>query len=204
MTTALELTAGENIRGGHGLTTSPALEAEISTFQSQAPIVYLANIFANANNSGNVSPSVLATLSSLGVGVTNGSNWLIDFYPSNVSPTCSANVVYYGVSSVPVYDTGMPPVQTGTITTPIDGTASLSQTFNVQAQLPFAGGPANGLQRFANVFQTARGYVSSAFDITASSYLLRGKTYAQSGVGFTGVVDSVTNGIGTIRYRSKF
>lgn len=197
MTTALELTAGENIRNGHGLSTSPALSAEVTIFQSQEPIVYLANIFSNANNSGNVSASTLAALATLGSGVTNGSNWLIDFYPSNVTPTCSANVVYYGISTTAVYDDSIPPVQTGTISTPVAGTQSLSRTFNVQAQLPFAGGPANGVQRFANVFQTARSYVSSAFDTTASSYLLRGKTYAQSGVGFTGVVDSVTNGIGT-------
>lgn len=197
MSTALELTAGEHIRNGHGLSTSPVLSAEISTFQSKAPIVYLANIFANANSSGNVSFSVLGALSNLGSSVTNGSNWLIDFYPGNVTPTCSANVTYYGVSTTPIYDSSEPPVQTGTVSTPVAGTQSLSRTFNVQAQLPFAGGPANGIQRFANVYQTASSYVSAAFDITSSSYLLRGKTYAQTGVGFTGVLDSITNGIGT-------
>jgi hypothetical protein len=62
-----------------------------------------------------------------------------------------------------------------------------------QAQLPFA----SGYTGFANVYQRSQGYAQQVFDTVSSISMLRNTTYAQTGVGFTGPTDLITNGIGT-------
>jgi hypothetical protein len=68
---------------------------------------------------------------------------------------------------------------------------SFSSSINSQASLPFS----YGMSGFANVFNTAQGFVQQGFETVGSIYMLQGKTYAQSGIGYTGPGDLATNGI---------
>ena len=191
MASAIQLTAQNTIINGQGLAANSTIISEISAFRSHTPVTLIANIFTNASSS-NSSATVLASLANLGVGVTQG-QWLIDFYPSNITPVSSGGVTYYGIYVNPVYGTGIHANDiVGYSNVAITNTASMSATILTQANLPFI----NGVQSFANVYQSASGYSASVFDTVASVYLLRGKTYAQSGIGYTGPRDLATGGIG--------
>lgn len=161
MTTALQLTAQATIINGHGLAESANLISQISTFQSNPIVATMSNTYVVATNS-NANVTLLGALANLGVGVTQN-QWVIDAWPSNVSPTGSGSINPY----------------------------SFSSTINSQAALPFA----YGLSGFANVFNTAQGFMQQGFETVSSIYMLQGKTYAQSGIGYTGPVDLATNGI---------
>lgn len=161
MTTALALNAQSTIINGHGLQESANLVTQINTFRAHPIIPLIANTYALAITS-NSNVALLSSLSSLGSGVTAG-QWIIDAYPSNITPTCSGTVSPY----------------------------SFSATINTQAALPFA----YGMSGFANVYQTAYGYMQQGFETVASIYMLNGKTYAQSGLGYTGPKSLATNGI---------
>lgn len=191
MASAIQLTAQNTIINGQGLATNATIISEITAFRNHTPITLIANIFTNASSS-NSSSAVLASLSNIGVGVTQG-QWLIDFYPSNITPVSSGSVTYYGIYVNPVYGTGIHANDiVGYSNVAITNTGSMSSTILTQAQLPFV----NGMAEFANVYQTASGYSSSVFDTVASVYLLKGKTYAQSGIGYTGPLSLSTGGIG--------
>ena len=169
MASALQLTAQATISSGQGLATSANLLAQITSFRGRAPITTLANAFATATTANaNIVANITAALSSVGSGVTQA-HWLLDLYPSNVSPTSSGAVGYYG-NNVP----------------------RVSSTLQTQAQLPFA----SGMGGFANVYSTTSGYASSIFDTVSSVYLLKNKTYSQSGLGYTGRPDLISNGVG--------
>ena len=171
MTSAIQLTAASSVLNGQGLSTSANLLYQINTFQSQTPITIIANIFSTVNGANaNVSGNLTNSISNIGIGVTNGT-WLIDFYPSNVNPTCSVGISYYGNLTPP---------------------ASFSNTLRSQANAAFA----YGMSGFANVYGTVYGYVSSVFDIISSANILQNKTYAQSGIGFNGPQDLSTIGVG--------
>lgn len=196
MASAIQLTAQNTIINGQGLAANSTIISEISAFRSHTPVTLIANIFTNASSS-NSSATVLASLANLGVGVTQG-QWLIDFYPSNITPVSSGGVTYYGTYVNPIL--GNPHLVDGNTVydivgysnIPIVSTASMTSTILTQTNLPFI----NGVQSFANVYQTASGYAGSVFDTVASVYLLKGKTYAQSGIGYTGPRDLATGGIG--------
>lgn len=169
MASALQLTAQATINSGQGLAASANLLSQISTFVSHDPIVMLANAFTTATTANALIVSnVTLALESVGSGVTQA-HWLLDLYPGNVSPTSSGSVSYYG-NNVP----------------------RVSGTLQTQAQLPFA----FGMSGFANVYSTTSGYANSIFDTVSSVYLLKNKTYAQSGLGYTGRPDLISNGIG--------
>lgn len=169
MATASSLNAASSIINGQGLSINPALTTAISTFKNITTVKLVGNIFANANIAGNAYANVITALNNLGSGVTKA-QWLIDFYPSNITPVLSqGNISYYGSH------------------------ASYSNVILAQASLPFS----NGMTGFANVFTTAYGYAQSAFETVSSVSLLKDKTYNQSGIGFTGPADTVTGGIGS-------
>lgn len=174
MASALQLTAAAAIINGVGLAPSANVLTQISTLQQQTPIQTLANIFANVSSSSNV--GVVANLSvllgNIGNGVTKG-QWLVDLYPSNVTPTSSNIVVRYLTANA--------------------NTTSFSKTLTSQVRAPFT----YGMAEFANVVQTSYAHAITAFDTISSLYLLKDRTYAQSGVGYTGPLDIATGGIGT-------
>lgn len=171
MASAIQLTAASSIVNGQGIATSANLLSQISTFKAQAPIVLIANVFATAANANaSISGNLVNALSKLGLGVTHG-QWLIDLYPANITPVCSTNVVQYSNANV--------------------NTSSFSGTVRAQAQAPFA----YGMASFANTFQTAYSYAALTFDTVSSVNLLQSKTYAQSGIGYTGPSDLISNGI---------
>jgi hypothetical protein len=174
MASALQLTAYVNIVNGQGLAANTATISEISAFHNHSTINLIGNIFNNALSS-NDAPTLLGSLSSIGQGV-HQCQWLLDIYPSNITPVCTGGVTYYGNTAI----------QTPT-------PASFSSTVLTQVELPFA----NGIQGFANVYQSADSYAESSFDTVASVYLLNGKTYSQSGIGYTGPADLATDGIAT-------
>lgn len=97
MTTALSLTAQSTIINGAGLSTSPNVLAQISTFQARTPIVTMANTYAVATAS-NANVVLLASLSNIGSGVSKG-QWLIDAYPSNITPTSSGTINSHSFST---------------------------------------------------------------------------------------------------------
>ena len=189
MASAASLNATATIINGQGLSTNANLLAAISTFQSSQTLQLLGNIFTNANGDGNVLP----ILGNLGNTATKA-QWLLDFYPSNISPTSSGSITYYGIIITPIYGTGIHANDIiGNTASPVVSTASFSSAIKTQAQLPFA----SGMSGFANVFFNAQGYASSVFDTVASVNLLQHKTYAESGLGYAGVTDLVTGGVGT-------
>ena len=109
---------------------------------------------------------------------------------ANVDLLGSLNNLCAGVSAVQwlidAYPSNIAPTSSGA-TNPY----SFSTTINNQAALPFS----HGLSGFANVFSTAYSYMMQGFETAASIYMLQGKTYAQSGLGYKGPVDLATNGI---------
>jgi hypothetical protein len=192
MASAIQLTASNTIANGNGLATSANLLAQITTFQSHAPIVTLANIYSMlVNANANITTNVTSTISTLGTAATGG-QWLLDFYPSNVTPVATGGVSYYGEYPTITFS-GYPLTEHITYSS-ITGSASFSNTLKNQAQLPFA---TNGVTEFANVYLSASAYIASHFDSVGSTSLLAGKTYAQSGLGFTGPLDLATMGLGT-------
>jgi hypothetical protein len=173
MASALQLISTDYVINGHGLSTNANVLSQISTFQNHAPIQTLANVYTNAlTANANIIGTLMTSLSALNSS-TVANKFLIDLYPSNVVPTASGSISYYGNASV----SGQ-------------RIASFSGTVRSQAQLPFA----YGMSGFANVYSVASSYINQAFDTVSSVYLLRGKTYAQSGLGYTGPLDVVTNG----------
>lgn len=194
MASATSLNATATIINGHGLSANANVISEISTFQSTTTIALLANVFTTANND----PTVLPILGNIGSTATHA-QWLLDFYPANVTPVTSSGVTYYGVIITPIL--GNPHTVDGNVVydivgynnNPVVSTASFSKDILTQAGLPFA----NGMSGFANVFLTAQGYASSVFDTVSSVNLLQNKTYGQSGLGYNGITDLVTGGIGT-------
>lgn len=171
MATAVSLNATSNIINGQGLSASPGLISEISTFQNHTTVTLIANVFINANLAGNASSNVVAALYDVGSGVTKA-RWLLDYYPIGATPVCSGTVPTYGNTA---------------------NTSSFSGAILTQAQLPFSA----GMSGFANVFQRAYGYSQQVLDTVSSITMLTGKTYNQSGVGYNGPVDLVTGGLNT-------
>ena len=197
MTTALSLTAQNTINNGGGLATSANLLSQITTFQSHAPIVTMANTYSVAAAS-NGAPQLFTSLSNIGVGVNYG-QWLLDLYPANITPTSSTTIVYYAIEQVPIY--GNPHTVDGNVVydivgytpSPLVSSASMSGTIRNQAALPFV----NGMSGFANVFLNVYSTILSNFETVSSVYMLKNKTYGQSGLGYTAPLDLATNGINT-------
>ena len=192
MTTALALTAQSTIINGQGLAVSANLLSQITTFQSHAPITSIANCFSTISSAdANIAANIITSLFNIGAGVTKG-QWLIDYYPPNITPVSTAGISCRYTYVIPVYGTGLHSTEiVGNTYVPVANTASVSHTITNQAQLPFA----YGIQGFANVFSTVDGYANSVFDTVSSVYMLRGKTYGQSGLTYTGSKDLATGGI---------
>jgi hypothetical protein len=171
MASAIQLVSQHSIASGNGLAVSANLLAAINSFQRQAPVKTLQTVFFTAKAAdANISPILLTALNNLGSGVTNGSQWLLDLYPGNITAVCSSSIQYYGNGHTP----------------------SMSSTIRSQAEIPWA----HGMSGFANVYQTTSSYASQIFDTVSSVNLLQGKTYALSGLGYTGPLDLATGGIG--------
>ena len=169
MSSAAILNATSTIINGYGLATNANILADITTFQTSSTIQLLANIFTNAGTDANVANAVIPVLNTIGNNVTQG-QFLIDLYPSNITATCSTTIPVYGNSL-----------------------ASFSGTIKNQAQYPFA----HGMSGFASGFSIVSGQAAQAVDIVGSLYMLNNKTYAQSGIGYTGLTDLVTGGVGS-------
>jgi hypothetical protein len=172
MATALQLIAGNTIMSSRGLGTNGEFINEITSYQAKESISTIKTIF-DATKAANVllQANLFPVLDSIGTGVSRA-QWLIDFYPANITPSSSSAVQLWG-NTLPA--------------------ASFSNTIKQQALLPFA----NGYTGFANVFYTVYGHTTSVFDIVSSVYLLKNKTYGELGPGYTGPLDLATAGIGT-------
>jgi hypothetical protein len=172
MATALALTAQSTIINGQGLAANAAMVTSITTFKNLPSVNLVNSIFVTSANVGaNALPAIQLALGQLGSGVTKG-QFLLDFWASNITPVSSGTVTKYGSTS---------------------STSSMINTLNTQVALPFA----NGLSGFANVYQTSYGFAAQSFDTVGSTSMLKGKTIAQSGIGYTGVADLATGGIGS-------
>jgi hypothetical protein len=173
MSSAASLNATATIVNGLGITPNPDILAAITTYQNHTPIQLLANIYTNAFSDGNVAVDLVPVLNTIGNTATHG-QFLLDVYPGNITPVSSPGIVYYG----------------NTLLTP--SLPSVSSTIRAQANYPFA----HGLAGFAGGFTTAYGSASSSLDVVGSLYMLAGRTYGQSGIGYTGIIDLLTGGIG--------
>lgn len=182
MASALQLTAQNTILNGQGLAVNPNVLSQISTLRSQQPYYYIANVFStlsSANATYGNTASLGNILTSIGYGVTQG-QWLLDLYPTTVTPVSSGGVTYYGSGNLFIF---------GNVNN--SKMASFTRTITTQVDMPFS----YGVQGFANVFQTSYGYINSTFDTVSSVYLLQNKTYSQSGIGYTGPSDLATYGV---------
>jgi hypothetical protein len=205
MATAIALNATSSIINGQGLGISPALLANITTYQTNSALASFANTYINSGIAGNATANIISQLNTIGSTITSG-HFLLDLYPGNVTPTSSASITAWTANLV--VPTGSFISYLGKIYTTTGNVFGSSFDGNVisnctltgvsgivkkQAQLPFA----FGYSGFANVYQFVQGYSQQVFDTVSSISMLRNTTYAQTGVGFTGPVDLVTNGIGT-------
>jgi len=192
MASALELNAASTIINGAGLAASTSILSKITQYQSLSTIAAMSAAFTAA--SGNI--EAIGSLAAIGSGVTKG-HYLIDSYPGNVVPACTGSIYYYGIIDLPIYNSADPPVIVGFTTINVPGTEGVSYTLANQANGPFTGSsPVAKLQCFANVYQKAAGFASSEFDTISSITMLEGKTYKQSGLGYTNSQDVATGGLG--------
>jgi hypothetical protein len=172
MASAISLNAAATINSGQGLSVNADMSTAIATFKNLGTVTTVANIFSTAANvAANAYPVLISSLETLGSGVGK-SQWLIDFWPSNITPTSSNTVSVYGNTTA---------------------SASFIKTISTQANLPFD----HGLAGFANVYQASYGYAIKSFDTVSSVSLLQDKTYADGGIGHSGIHDTITGGLGT-------
>ena len=205
MATAVSLNAVSSIIGEQGLSQSPNLTANIATYRGKPAMVSFANAYVNTTIVSDITSNLVAQLNTVGTGVTKG-QFLLDLYPSNVTPTCSAGITPWvanlvlPVGSLLSANSKVYSVTGNIFSTSFNGNvlrnctvAGFSTILTKQASLPFQ----SGLSGFANVFQNAYGYAQQVYDTVSSVNMLTGKTYSQSGVGYTGPADLVTGGINT-------
>jgi hypothetical protein len=205
MATAVALNATSNIINSQGLGSSPALLANIVAYQTNSALALFANTYINSGLAGNATANIVSQLNTIGSTITSG-HFLLDLYPGNVTPISSASITAWSANLV--VPTGSFISYLGKIYTTTGNVFGSSFDGNVisnctltgvsgivkkQAELPFA----SGYSGFANVYQRSQGYAQQVFDTVSSISMLTNKTYAQTGVGFTGPTDLVTNGIGT-------
>lgn len=205
MATAVSLNAVSSIIGGQGLSQSPNLSSNISVYRAKPAIASFANAYLNTGIESSITSNLISALNTIGTGVTGG-QFLIDLYPGNVTPTCSAGITPWVANLVlPTGSLFSSNSKVYTVTGNIfsssfDGNvlhnctiAGFSTVLVKQSGLPFS----SGMSGFANVFQNSYGYAQQVFDTVSSVNMLTGKTYSQSGVGYTGPADLVSGGIGT-------
>ena len=205
MATAVALNAISSIINSQGLGTSPALLANITAYQTNSALASFANCYVSAGISSSQTANIVSQLNTIGSTITSG-HFLLDLYPGNVTPTSSASITAWTANTV--IATGSLISYLGKIYTTTGNVFGSSFDGNVisnctltgvsgivkkQAQLPFA----SGYSGFANIYQRSQGYAQQVFDTVSSISMLRNTTYAQTGVGFAGPTDLVTNGIGT-------
>jgi hypothetical protein len=172
MASAMSLNAAATINSGQGLAVNADMYTAIANFKNLGTVTTVANIFSTAANvAANAYPTLISSLETLGSGVGK-SQWLIDFWPSNITPTSSNTVSVYGNTTA---------------------SASFIKTISTQANLAFD----HGLAGFANVYQASYGYAIKSFDTISSVSLLQDKTYADGGIGHSGIHDTITGGLGT-------
>lgn len=203
MATAIALNATSTIINGQGLGVSPALLANISTYQAKPALASFANCYVSAGNNGSVTANIIAELNTIGNTITSG-QYLLDLFPGNVTPTSSAAITPWvanlivAVGSLISYQ-GKIYTTTGNVySSSFDANVILSTQLTgvsgiikKQAQLPFA----SGYSGFANVVALTRGYSQQVFDTVSSINLLKNRTYSETGVDFAGPQDLVTNGL---------
>ena len=92
MASALQLTAINTISNGHGIAVASTMTNAISSFQLLNSVKYVANIFTNITTANAaISSNLLPIVNNLGSGAYYG-QWLLDFYPTGVTPVCSGTV----------------------------------------------------------------------------------------------------------------
>jgi hypothetical protein len=143
------------------LVLSPALLANITTYQTNSALNSFANTYINSGIAGNATANIISQLNTIGSTITSG-HFLLDLYPGNVTPTSSASITAWTANLV--VPTGSFISYLGKIYTTTGNVFGSSFDGNVisnctltgvsgivkkQAQLPFA----SGYTGFANVYQ---------------------------------------------------
>ena len=169
MASAATLNATATIVNGHGLAASPDLTSAIAVYQNHTPLTLLANVYTNAQTDGHVANVIVPLLNN--ISSASVGHFLLNIYPSNIAPACSSSVSYYASG----------------------GLANVTGTIQSQANYPFR----NGLAGFASGFSLCYGSASGSLDTVGSLSMLSGKTYSDCGVGYTGITDLLTGGVGS-------
>lgn len=205
MASATRLNAISSIINNTGLNINPELNSQISIYQNQTPLKSLANAYFNSGSiSANASSNVLSLLDTVGTGVSKG--WfLLDMYPPNIAPVASANLKSWSPNSITatgdlIRNNNRVFKTTGnTFGSSFNSNVltnctlkGFSEVIKLQAGLPFK----YNMNGFANVFSTVYGFVNLGFDNASSTAILKNTSYSDAGIGYTGPVDLVTNGIG--------
>jgi hypothetical protein len=204
MASAASLNATATIINGQGLYTNANILADISTYRNLGTIKLLSNIYTNAIIDANVASVIVPIINTAGnTGLING-QFLLDRYPSNVTPISSAAAAWAINTTYPIgslitnggilYETIGPVTDAHTFANVAINVKSPSFSTVLLAQANGAFG--SGMAGFAQVFTTVYGYINQVLDTLGSISMLKGKKYNQSGIGYNGITDLVTGGIG--------
>lgn len=173
MASALQINAAGNIIAGHGIGVSSTLTNTVARYQNLPTVSYLKKIYTTlASTNSSISNLLYPTIDALGAGLI-GQRFLLDLWPSNVTPISTSTVSYHHASVL--------------------NTASFSGTLTNQANWPIT----NQNSGFASVYLTVHSLCASKYDIIGAINVLQNKTYGQTGLDYTTPLDIATGGINT-------
>ena len=140
----------------NGFTTNPTITNAMTQYLNLPTISILSNIFSQASAMAHAysdASIILTTVDDLG-SVSTG-RYLLDFYPTNVTPTCSGSIIVYGNTA---------------------STTSFMNTIRVQSNLPFS----NGLPAFANIVTACKAHSMQSFDTVCEANLVEVKNAVEN------------------------
>lgn len=192
MSSALQLNAAASLLQGFGISPNQDLLKEILTYRAnpKGPVqqwsIINQNTIANAVVAARVAP-ILATVP---YNVVQG-EFLIGTVPTGIT-NAGSTISSTGVSG------------TGTSNLVNNGSVQIADvigTLLYQAKAPFGNVDpgVGGIQytaNFAGSYSAVRGFAGSTFDLIGTANILHGKTYSQTGLGYTGPTDLATGGVG--------
>jgi hypothetical protein len=173
MASAIQINAAGNVIAGYGFNVNPPFLTKVAQFKNLKTVTLLSQIYAQlAGTLPLISNNLYPIIDALGTGLVK-ERFLIDLWPSNVTPICSASVSYHHGS--------------------VSNTESFINTLVNQANWPLANGNSGFSSAYLGVFSTCL----SKYDIIGAINVLQNKTYGQTGLNYDNTLDITTNGINT-------
>jgi len=192
VSSALQLNAAAVLLQGLGIAPNAALMQEIQTYRlnPKGAIQQWSTINFNTSANAVVASHVAPILASIPNSVVQG-EFLIGTVPSGIT-NGGSTISSVGVSGAATYNL---------LNTANSQIPDVIGTLYNQARLPFGNVDpgVGGIQytaNFAGSYSSVRGFAGSTFDLIGTANILHGKTYAQSGLGYSGPIDLATGGVG--------